>query len=97
MQDVQKLVKKAKPEWEKVIEQNSGAAGPAYSTQIVLPDGDIALDVVVTAYTEFGGNPPSYQQCLWQLVVAEGDAIRANYMDNGVHPSPVPKAAQSRA
>lgn len=88
VEDVQRLVDKAKPEWEKVIGQMGGAAGPVYAAQVVLP-GDIALDIVLTAYTEFMGDPGSYQQYRWQLVVAEGDDIRAHYQDDARVPSPV--------
>lgn len=95
VEEVQKLVHKAKPEWEKVLEQRNGAAGPAYATQVVLPtflSEEITLDIVVAAYTEFMNNAAgegSYQPRQWQLVIAEGDSIRANYKDDGEQSCPV--------
>lgn len=91
LDDILQLIEKAKPEWEQVVGQNFGGVGPTYASTITL-DENIELNLVVGTYTEyceFEQGIAGYYPLMWQIVVAEGNEIRANYRDNREEPAPV--------
>jgi len=54
---VSDILEKANPKWEGVIEKiQGGTAGPAYACQVQLP-GDVTLDIVLVAYSEWLSEP----------------------------------------
>jgi hypothetical protein len=81
LDEITRLIAKAKPEWNKVeIKKNSNLN---YVCQIELSPTDVKLDLILASFSKYfhlGDH-----NVKWQLVVAEGEEIRVNY-SNKVDP-----------
>lgn len=69
-QQVEEIVKRARPEWQLLMERMQGGFGPVYGCSVTIDPGNIVLGIIVSACNEFIGK--EYADYQWQLLVRGG-------------------------